>query len=97
MGSHYQEDVSTSDFCGASLTKRENIILSLRIFHILREQVLIDWSSEGGAGRSINPVLIQCEGGVKDDHTVKEGVKGVKVKVATSSRDGTDRKLPGER
>ena len=42
---------------------------------------------------SSNPVLIQCEEGVKGDPIVRggggKGVKEVKVKVATSSRHGT--------
>ena len=42
----------------------------------------------GGRRKSNNRVLIQCEGSVKDDHIVRR-VKGVKVKVATSSRHGT--------
>ena len=42
----------------------------------------------GGRRKSNNRVLIQCEGSVKDDHIVRR-VKGVKVKVATSSRDGS--------
>ena len=63
-----------------------------------RRRVIIDQSPGGGGGtrESNNPVLIQCGEGVKDDHIVRrvKGFKGVKVKVATIWRDGTDRKRP---